>query len=92
MENISDILAPILRLQQRFGKNGPFLSFLKSRDLRQSIPSHSAVRWYRSNAVVNGILKLWDHISAFALQEHIVLNELNDNMKINLPILAQLID
>jgi hypothetical protein len=33
---------------------------------------------------------MWDHISSFALQEHIALNELNDNVKINLQILAQL--
>jgi hypothetical protein len=76
----------MFRVQQRFGKSGPFLSFLESRDVRQSIPSHSEVWWYRSNAVFSALLKLWDHISAFALPEHIVLN---DNMKINLQILAQ---
>jgi hypothetical protein len=90
MENISDVLALIFRFQQRFGKNGPFLSFLESRDVRQSIPSHSPVRWHSSNAVFSAFLTLWDHISTFALQEHIVLDELNDNVKINLHILAQL--
>jgi hypothetical protein len=44
IENISDVLVPIFRLQQRFGKNGPFLSFTESRDVHQSISSHSAVR------------------------------------------------
>jgi hypothetical protein len=43
-----------------------------------------------SNAIFNALLKLWDHISAFALQDHIVLNELDDNVKIKLQILAQL--
>jgi hypothetical protein len=90
MKNISDALAPIFRLQQRFGKNGPFLSFLESRDVRQSIPSHSVVWWYRSNAAFSALLKLRDHISAFALQEHTALNELNDTVKINLQILVQL--
>jgi hypothetical protein len=90
MENISDILMQIFRLQRRFGKNGPFLSFLEYSDVRQSIPSHSLVRWYSLNAVFSALLKLLDHISAFALPEHIVLNELNDNVKINLQILALL--
>jgi hypothetical protein len=82
-------MVPIFRLQQRFGKNGRFLSFLESRNVCQSIPSHSAVRWYCLHAVVSALLKSWDHISAFALQEHIVLNDLNDNVKINLQIPVQ---
>jgi hypothetical protein len=90
MENISDVLAPVLHLQQRFGKNGSFLSFLESRDVSQSIPSHSAIRWYSSNAVFSTFLKLPNHISAFALQEHIALSELNDTVKINPQLLAQL--
>jgi hypothetical protein len=56
-------------------------------DVRQSILSHSGVRWYSSDAVFSALLKLWDHISAIALQGHIVFN---DNVKIDLQILAQL--
>jgi hypothetical protein len=45
VENIPDVVTPILRLQQRFRKQDPLLSFLESRDLRaQAIPSQSTVR------------------------------------------------
>jgi hypothetical protein len=91
LHNIPDVVAPIFKLQQRFRKHGPFMSFLESRNVRaQAIPSYSTVRWYSSNAVFSALLRLWDHMVAFAQQEHLTVDELDEQVKANTEMLAQL--
>jgi hypothetical protein len=91
VENVPDVVRPKSRLQQRFRKRGPFLSFLESRDIRaQAIPPSRMVRWYSSNVLFSTLLRLWDHIVDFTVQEGITVNELNGRVKTNLQIIAQL--
>jgi hypothetical protein len=91
MKNIAPLVTPIFRLQQRFRKHGPFLSFLESRNVHaQAIPSYSAVRWYSSSAVFIALRDRWDHLVDFARQEHLVIDELNDQVKANIQALAQI--
>jgi hypothetical protein len=75
-------LKPILRLQQRFRKCGPFLAYLLRRNAAiTSIPSISPVRWYSSNMLFESLLVLWDQMVSFAAEEGWVLPELSETVQ-----------
>jgi hypothetical protein len=92
MDHIPARKAPIFRLQQRFRKRGPFLSFLAQHDLAVSIPGVSPVRWYSTNELFHRLLGLWDYMVAFARAERKNVPELNPNVRNDLDLLARLTD
>jgi hypothetical protein len=91
LENISEIVRSIFRLQQRFRKLAPFLSFLASRQARvQSIPSYSTVRWYRCCALFTSILAVWDYMVEFTALEELEIRELQPAVWMDVERLGQL--
>jgi hypothetical protein len=78
VDRLQDIIKPIFQLQHRFWKNAPFLEFLQQHQAPlEAIPSHSIVRWYGSDALFSALLRLWDHMVAFAEAEHLHIPELS---------------
>jgi hypothetical protein len=90
MESIPARKAPIFRLQQRFRKKGPFLTFLTHQHIDLTIPGASPVRWYSAHELFDRLLQLWPHMVAFAQQEHKNVPELNPQVFNDLQLLHAL--
>jgi hypothetical protein len=81
-DRISHRLKPIFCLQQRFGKCGPFLSYLQQQHSDvTSIPSLSTVRWFSSNTLFESLLALWDHMLRFSELENHLIPQLDEAVR-----------
>jgi hypothetical protein len=92
MDNIKKRKAPIFRLQQRFRKHGPFMSFCEQQGVVLSIPGVSHVRWYSTNELFDRLLTLWPLMVQFARRERTKVRELNRNVYRDLHLLKKLTD
>jgi hypothetical protein len=90
LNNIKHRTGPIFRLQQRFRKKGPFITFLAQHGCFLSIPSVSPTRWYSAHELFVRLETLWPFMKAFATQEQKRVPELNDGVKRDIELLKDL--
>jgi hypothetical protein len=87
-EIADDLLKPIFRIQHRFRKSGPFLSYLLQTDsIRTTIPSVSEVRWYSCEELLVSLNYLWPYMLGFIEREHLRMPELTDEVRHNITLL-----
>jgi hypothetical protein len=96
LDQVHERMAPIFRIQGRFRKCGPFLSYLQQvpgrAGRRTAIPSISEVRWYSSAELLAALLELWPYMLSYMEREHTAMRELNDEVHHDIERLRELID